>query len=90
MTIAQLEEEIKKIEERNKRVETEKSWEISWTRRLMIAVLTYIVIAIFFKFAKVENPLESAIVPALAFIISTSSMPIFKKIWLKYLNKNLG
>ncbi len=30
-----LEEEIKKIKERNKRVELDKSWETSWTRKNM-------------------------------------------------------
>lgn len=35
-----LEKRLKTIEERNRRVETEKAWETSVTRRLSIAVLT--------------------------------------------------
>ena len=36
-----LEKEIKEIKERNKRVETDKAWETSWTRKICIALLTY-------------------------------------------------
>ena len=39
-----LEEEIKKIQERNKRVELDKAWETSWTRKICICILTYIVV----------------------------------------------
>lgn len=35
-TIQELEKEIDAIKERNRRVETEKSWETSWTRRITI------------------------------------------------------
>lgn len=40
----ELESRIEKIEERNKRVEMDKAWEISWTRRICICILTYIVV----------------------------------------------
>lgn len=86
-TIQQLEEEIEKIKERNKRVETEKTWETSWTRRIVIVILTYLVISLFFLFAGVSQPFINAIVPALAFVLSTASVPIFKNLWLKYINK---
>ena len=42
-----LEEHIQKIEERNKRVELDKSWETSWTRKLCICILTYIIVVIY-------------------------------------------
>ncbi|MEK7615775.1 MAG: hypothetical protein AAB420_01035 [Patescibacteria group bacterium] len=38
-----IEERIKTIEARNTRVETDKAWETSWTRRLSIAIATYII-----------------------------------------------
>ena len=86
-TLQDLEQEIAKIKERNKRVEREKNWETSWTRRFIIAILTYIVIATFFSFASFPDPLKSAIVPSLAFILSTLSVPLIKKIWLEYIYK---
>ena len=86
-TTQELEEEINRIKERNRRVETEKSWETSWTRRIVVIILTYLVISLFFLFAGVSQPFINAIVPALAFVLSTASMPIFKSFWLKYINK---
>lgn len=86
-TIQELEEEINRIKERNRRVETEKSWETSWTRRFMIAIFTYIVIAVFFLFAGTPNPLGNAVVPSIAFILSTLSTPFIKKWWLKDVHK---
>ncbi|MDP3973484.1 MAG: hypothetical protein Q8P92_01500 [Candidatus Daviesbacteria bacterium] len=88
MAITQeLVEEINKIKERNRRVETEKAWETFWTRRIVVAVLTYLVISSFFLFAGVSQPFTGAIVPALAFVLSTASVPIFKSFWLRYINK---
>ncbi|MBD3253331.1 hypothetical protein GF386_06360 [Candidatus Pacearchaeota archaeon] len=83
MSIKKLEEEIEKIKQRNRNVEADKAWETSWTRKLLIAVLTYIVIVIFFHFARLPNPFVNSVVPTVAFILSTMSLPIFKKIWLK-------
>ena len=82
-SIKQLEEEISSIKERNKRVEAEKAWETSWTRRILILILTYIVLVIFFIFANIPKPFANAVVPALAFFLSTLSFPFFKKVWLK-------
>lgn len=86
-TIQELEKEINAIKERNKRVETEKMWETSWTRRFFISLLTYFVISTFFLFAGVANPFVNAIVPAVAFILSTASLSILKDLWLKYTSK---
>lgn len=78
-----LEQEIEKIKERNKRVESDKAWEVSLTRRIFIAISTYILISIFLIIIKVENPFVSAIIPAVAYLISTFSLGIIKSWWLK-------
>ena len=79
--------EIKKIKERNKGVEADKAWEISKTRRLIISIMTYIVIAIFLWFIKVPRPWINAIIPTLGFILSTLTLSLFKTLWLKYIYK---
>ena len=43
----ELEKEIIRIKERNKRVELDKKWETSWTRKICIMLLTYIVVIIY-------------------------------------------
>jgi hypothetical protein len=83
MGIKQLEREINKIKERNKRVELDKAWETSLVRKILIGILTYIVITIFFIFAGLPKPWINSIVPSLAFVLSTPTLNFFKRIWLK-------
>ena len=86
-TIEELQTEIDIIKERNRRVEADKAWETSWTRKIVIFVLTYLAIALFFWFARLPRPTINAIVPALGFVLSTLSIPYFKKWWLKKFSK---
>ncbi|MBU0472463.1 MAG: hypothetical protein KKF89_04780 [Nanoarchaeota archaeon] len=78
-----VEQEVNIIKERNKKVELDKAWETCWTRKIIIAILTYIVIVIFFYFAGLSKPFVNSIVPALAFVLSTFTLPFFKKMWLR-------
>jgi hypothetical protein len=78
-----IEKEINKIKKRNKKVESDKAWETSLFRKIVIFLLTYIVIVVFFLYANIEKPFLNAIVPALAFLLSTLSLQVFKKIWLR-------
>ena len=77
-----LEKEIKKIQERNKRVELDKAWEISWTRRICIMILTYIVVIIYsYVIKKFDNIFLSSLVPVIGFALSTLSLKLVRKIW---------
>lgn len=83
-----LEERIKKIEERNKRVELNKKWETSWTRRVCIMILTYIVVIVYsYVINKYTNIFFSSFVPVIGFILSTLSLKLVRKIWEKKINK---
>jgi len=78
-----IEERLNKIEERNKRVELDKAWETSFTRILFVSVITYVA-AFFVLFSiGVSKPYLSALIPVLGFILSTQSIPILKKYWIK-------
>ncbi|HEY4484299.1 MAG TPA: hypothetical protein VI978_01080 [Candidatus Paceibacterota bacterium] len=79
--------EINEIKKRNERVETDKAWETSWTRKIIILCLTYIVVVTFFFFAGLPKPFVNAIVPATAFVLSTLTVPLFKKWWLDKFHK---
>ena len=85
--LEKLEKKINNIEARNKKVETNKAWETSFSRKLVIFILTYLAISIFLWAIKIEKPFLNAIVPAIAFMLSTLTMPFFKKAWLKYIYK---
>lgn len=77
------------IKDRNQRVEADKAWETSWTRKILVAILTYLVILIFLIMIKAEQPFITAIVPTVGFILSTASLSLGKRIWLKQPNKLL-
>lgn len=79
-----IEEEIKEIKERNKRVELDKKWETSLTRKVCIAVLTYIVVVIYsYMINKVSNIWLSSLVPVIGFTLSTLSLKGIRVLWEK-------
>ena len=86
-TITQLQAEITKLKARNKKVEVDKAWETSFSRKIIVALLTYAVIVIFFFFAGLPRPFLNSIVPTAGFVLSTLSLPFFKRLWLKYFNR---
>ena len=50
----ELKNRIEKIEKRNKSVETDKAWETSWTRKICIMILTYIVVIAYSYAIKIQ------------------------------------
>lgn len=80
----EMENEIIKIKERNKKVELDKAWETSWTRKLCICALTYIVVVIYsYVINKITNIFLSSLVPVIGFILSTLSLNVVRKAWEK-------
>jgi hypothetical protein len=79
-----IEQRVKNIEERNAKVEIDKDWEKSWTRRSVLALLTYLSISLYMNAIDIEKPWQNAIVPTVGFMISTLTMPFFQRMWLKY------
>lgn len=79
----ELEERINQIEVRNKKVEADKSWEVSICRKILIVVLTYIFAVLYLKIADTTNPYFGAVVPCVGFYLSTQSLKLIKAVWLK-------
>lgn len=84
MAFEAIKKEIEVIKARNKRVEADKGWETSWTRRVFIAVVTYFVAAVWLLLIGDTYPLLKAFVPAVGYIFSTLSLPFVKKWWMQY------
>lgn len=82
-----LEKELKKIEERNRKVELDKAWEVSLTRRLLLMLFTYLTIGFYLQAINIPQPWLNSIVPAIAFMLSTLTLPFFKNVWLRYIYK---
>ena len=82
MNNKQLTEEIEQIRARNARVELDKAWETSWTRRLCICALTYVVVIIYnYIIQATSNIFLSSLVPVIGFTLSTLSLRFVRKIW---------
>lgn len=80
----ELENEIVKIKERNQKVELDKAWETSFTRKICICILTYIVVVIYSHLInKVSNIWLSSLVPVIGFTLSTFSLKIVRNVWEK-------
>lgn len=82
--IQNLEHEVSEIKARNSRVEIDKAWEVSFTRRIFIAAASYIVAGIWLVIIKDSYPWLKAFVPAFGYLLSTLSLPIIKSNWAKF------
>jgi len=78
-----IEKEIEAIRARNRRVEADKAWETSLTRRIFIAISTYILVSILLLTIGTPKPFLAAIIPAVAYLISTTTLGFIKEIWLE-------
>ena len=84
MELRDLEKNVEDILERNKRVELDKKWETCMTRKVCIAILTYIVVIIYsFLISKTSNVFLSSLVPVIGFLLSTLSLKAVRKVWEK-------
>ena len=88
MELKDLEKEIENIKSRNQRVELDKKWETSLTRKICICVLTYIVVIIYsYLVRNYNNIILSSLVPVIGFTLSTLSLKYVRKIWEKNIEK---
>jgi polyferredoxin len=81
--LKKLESEIFAIKERNSRVERDKAWEMSRTRRAIIFLSTYIVVASVLLVSGIPDPFINALIPSIAFILSTATLGFAKGWWLQ-------
>ena len=81
--IENLKQEVEEIKKRNRSVELDKAWETSWLRRALVAIFTYLSISIYMWAVDIERPWLNAIVPTVGFLLSTFTLPWFRKLWRK-------
>lgn len=81
--VEQLNSRLARIEARNSRVETDKAWEVSATRRLFIMTITYLCAALFLWLAGHDEFYLHAVVPPAGYLLSTLTLPKLKALWIK-------
>jgi hypothetical protein len=73
------------IESRNRKVEINKAWETSRTRRVCIALFTYVIAGLYMHFGlEIDQAALHALVPTGGYLLSTVSLPLLKKIWAQH------
>ncbi len=76
-----IESRIQALESRNVRVECDKAWEISWTRRISVLLITYVILSIYMMLLGLENWYLHAFVPTCGYFLSTLALPVIRKMW---------
>lgn len=80
MNLEELEREIKAIKGRNKKVELDKKWETSTTRKICICILTYIVVVIYSYIVRnYDNLFLSSLVPVIRIYVIYFIFKIYQK-----------
>lgn len=81
--LAKLEAEVSSIKKRNARVEADKAWETSLTRKAIVFLATYVCITLLLFVMRIPDPLINALVPSIAFVLSTATLNFAKEWWKK-------
>ncbi len=83
MIIMDVQSQIDRLKERNKKVESDKERESSWTRKVSIAIITYFLVVLFLKLTHNNQPRLNALVPMGGFLLSMLSLDIVRKLRAK-------
>lgn len=86
-SLEDLEKRIQAVEQRNKRVETDKAWQDSLFRRGLLLIFTYLALGFYMQAINIEDPWLSAVIPSVGFLLSTLTLPFLKNLWIKYIFK---
>lgn len=86
-TITELKQEVDSIKQRNAKVEKDKAWETSLTRKVILITFTYLAVGLYLNAIAITDPWLNAIVPSIGFLLSTLTLPFFKNLWQKYIYK---
>ncbi len=88
MEVKNLEKRLRAIEFRNNKVEADKAWETSLTRKILLALFTYLAIGLYLQFVlELNNAWLNAVIPSIGFLLSTLTLPFFKRIWIEKIYK---
>lgn len=82
--IMETEQRLAALEQRNVKVDSNKAWEGSWTRRLFIMAVTYVVAVSWLAVIHESDLWLKAVVPVAGFLLSTLTIGPLKHVWVRY------
>lgn len=85
--LSDVEKRVMAIEKRNAIVELDKAWETSRTRKGLLILFTYLSVGLYLQVLSIPNPWLNAIVPSLGFLLSTLTLPYFKRWWISRMDR---
>jgi hypothetical protein len=65
MNLEQISQELEKIKQRNQKVETDKAWESSISRKILLMIFTYLALGIYMQAIQIDKARLNAIVPTI-------------------------
>lgn len=87
ITSKEIEDSINEIKKRNERVEENKAWETSSTRKIILTASIYLMMGLLLTLIKAPDPWLNSLIPAIAFILSTLTLPFIKRWWVNHIYK---
>jgi hypothetical protein len=82
-----IEQRLAALEQRNAKVDSNKAWEGSWTRRGFIMLVTYAVAVAWLWAIHESNLWLKAVVPVAGFLLSTLTIGPLKQVWVRTVYK---
>jgi len=83
--IKKLRLEIDEIHARNRRVEADKAWELSYVRTGFIGLVTFLLVFVFLLLIHDGRPLLNGVLATLGYLLSSQTYGILKRFWIKKL-----
>ncbi len=77
-----LEKRVAAIEARNQRVELDKAWEVSWTRKLVLFCITFLLTFLFLLLIRDDRAWGNAVLAAIGILLSTLTISYLKTWWI--------
>ncbi len=85
-----MQNDLEAIKDRNARVEADKAWETSATRRLSVAALTCLVAFVYMAYGLgVKRAFLHAAVPAGGYLLSSLSLCKIRSVWRKVVYRHV-
>lgn len=81
MTKLTIEQRLEALEARNRKVDQNKAWETSFTRRASICTITYFTACLLLYTLMAPDWYFGAIMPVFGYLLSTLSLPYIRHVW---------
>lgn len=87
-SLNKLEEEVRNIEEQNRKEDEDIAWNKSHFKKIILSVFVFIVLGITLQFSHYSNSWFNALIVAVVFLLLLYSLEFAKSLWEKNIHKD--